>query len=91
MYIVGCGADKTPIPFPGGFMRWFSCCVFAVCVLSGAAMAQSQIPPADAPAPPKEKEALICVDQNPTASTRVNSQRICRTREEWEKRGGVPK
>jgi hypothetical protein len=79
-------------------MRWLACSGFVVCVLSGAAMAQSQTPPADAPATTSQDaakdsdaKALICIDQNPTASTRVNSQRICRTREEWEKRGGVPK
>jgi hypothetical protein len=64
-------------------------------ILSGAALAQpapSSPPPAKTPAAPvPDANAKICVDQNPTASTRVNSQRVCRTRAEWEKRGGVPK
>ncbi|MES2471473.1 MAG: hypothetical protein V4601_01400 [Pseudomonadota bacterium] len=76
-------------------MRLLTVAVLGFSVLSGAALAQSPTPP---PAPPAEAAAAlpdanekICIDQNPTASTRVNSQRICRTRAEWEKRGGVPK
>jgi hypothetical protein len=74
----------------GGNMRTLAAAIFAASVLSGAALAQNQPPPTDAPATPSPKD-VICVEQNPAASTRVHPQRLCRTREEWEKRGGVPK
>jgi len=72
-------------------MRLLSCLIFSVSVLCMPVMAQTQA--ADPAAPPSkdDKKEMICVDRNPTANTRVNSQRVCRTREEWEKRGGIPK
>lgn len=76
-------------------MRSFAVAMLALCVLTGGALAQTETPPpappADAAAAPQPDKQLICTDQNPAASTRVHSQRVCRTREEWEKRGGVPK
>lgn len=73
-------------------MRRFIMSVLAVAALSGPAFAQdAATPPAPVTAPAPDASEKICVDQNPTASTRVNSQRLCRTRAEWEKRGGVPR
>ncbi len=76
----------------GFFMRRFAIVLLAVS--AGPAFAQEAATPPSAPAPaapaPADQEK-ICVDQNPAASTRVHSQRVCRTLEEWNKRGGIPK
>ena len=74
----------------GVFMRRFAIALLAIS--AGTAFAQEAATPPTAPAPatPAAQEK-ICVDQNPAASTRVHSQRVCRTLEEWNKRGGIPK
>jgi hypothetical protein len=63
-------------------MRLVAISVLAISILSGAALAQSQTAPTDPPATPVSDKEVICVDQNPAASTRVHAQRVCRTREE---------
>lgn len=64
-------------------MRLVAISILAISVLSGAALAQSQTPaPPDSPATPMPDKEVVCVDQNPAASTRVHAQRVCRTREE---------
>lgn len=79
-------------------MRQMTIAVLGLCVLSSAAVAQTPPPPPPAPpadaatsTPPADDKAMICVGQDPAASTRVHARRVCRTLEEWNKRGGVPK
>lgn len=79
-------------------MRLALASILGFSLLSLAALAQTPAPsatpsaktPAAVPAPADDKQ-LICVGQDPAASTRVHARRVCRTLEEWNKRGGVPK
>lgn len=75
-------------------MRALTIAVLGFSIVCGAAMAQTpapSTPPADPAPPPPDNKELICVGQDPAASTRVHARRVCRTLEEWNKRGGVPK
>ena len=78
-------------------MRPALAAAFGFCLLSGTVLAQTPPPPAPPAEPsagaaaPTDDKQLICVGQDPAASTRVHARRVCRTLEEWNKRGGVPK
>jgi hypothetical protein len=79
-------------------MRYLSIALFAICILPVDAMAQTSaapatIPPmaADAPVTKADDQKQICVDQDPGPASRLQPRRLCHTRPEWSKLGGVPK
>lgn len=79
-------------------MRSFSLALFAFCAMPLGAMAQTDAasattPPAvgDAPAAKGDDQKLICVDQDPGTASRLQPKRVCHTRQDWSKLGGIPK
>lgn len=76
-------------------MRFVSLALFAVWI--APAMAQTNASPPATPAPASQTGAraddqtLICVDQDPGTASRLAPKRVCHTRPEWNKLGGVPK
>ncbi len=77
-------------------MRFIS--LLAVCLSSVAALAQTNTtpvtaPPAasEAPAAKTDDQKMICVEQDTDTASRLRPKRLCHTREEWNKLGGVPK
>jgi hypothetical protein len=79
-------------------MRSLSLTLFAICILPGAALAQTSAAPAttpptaaDAPATKADDLKPICVDQDPGPASRLQSRRVCHTRQEWNRLGGVPR
>jgi hypothetical protein len=76
-------------------MRSASLALFAVWILSAAATAQINGAPATtapvAPVPKADDQKPICIDQDPDTASRLGPRRVCHTRQEWSKLGGVPK
>ena len=79
-------------------MRSLSLALFALCVLSVAATAQTnagpattQSPAAEEPASKTDDQKVLCVDQDPDASTWLPPRHVCHTRQEWNKLGGIPR
>jgi hypothetical protein len=76
-------------------MRSLSLTLFAICVLPVAAMAQTTAATpstaADAPATKADDQKPICVDQDPGPASRLQPKRVCHTRQEWSKLGGIPR
>ena len=79
-------------------MRLLSLALFAIWILPAAAMAQTNAEPAttsptsaDAPITKADDQKLICDVQDPNPGSRLQPRRVCHTRQEWSKLGGVPK
>jgi len=78
-------------------MRHLPLALFAACAFSVPAVAQTNAPPSPAPstvtdsATTTDDQKLICVDQDPNTASRLAPKRICHTKQEWSKLGGVPK
>ena len=77
-------------------MRFLS--LLAVCVTSVAAMAQTNTAPAttppaatEVPAAKADDQKMICVEQDTDTASRLRPKRLCHTREEWNKLGGIPR
>ncbi|HET7083737.1 MAG TPA: hypothetical protein VFI23_03135 [Rhizomicrobium sp.] len=82
-------------------MRHLSLALFVICLLPPTAQAQTDTPPpatqpaapaaADAAAPKANDQKIICVVQDPSGATRLQSKRVCHTEQEWNKLGGIPR
>jgi hypothetical protein len=79
-------------------MRSNSLALFVICVIPVVAVAQTDAAPAttpptaaDTPVTGTDDQKLICVVQDPDTASRLRPKRVCHTRQEWTKLGGVPK
>jgi|GEM_PF-6933989 hypothetical protein len=79
-------------------MRFFSLWLPAICLSSVAAMAQTNVAPAtappaagDVPVTKADDQKMICVEQDTGTASRLRPKRVCHTRQEWDKLGGIPK
>lgn len=75
-------------------MRMLSLALVVASALPLAALAQTATPTPPASADTEAKaddQKLICVDQDPGSGSRLQPKRVCHTRQEWTKLGGVPR
>jgi hypothetical protein len=79
-------------------MRCLALALVAFCSLPASTMAQTNGQPAttpptaaDAPITKADDRKLICVVQDADTASRLQPKRLCHTRQEWSKLGGIPK
>jgi hypothetical protein len=66
-------------------MRMLILALSASSFLATAALAQTETAPPAAEAKPAAASEVICVEQDPNASSRLQHRRTCHTQEEWDK------
>jgi hypothetical protein len=79
-------------------MRCPALALLVFCGLPASAMAQTDAAPAttpptaaDAPITKADDQKQICVVQDADTASRLQPKRLCHTRQEWSKLGGIPK